>query len=294
MASRVGVVGIVGLGIMGGAIARNLGKAGWQVLGFDIDAERQREAKAAGVTVERDAVSVARASTIIMSLPSAAAALSVAREIAGVNNRLTVVEASTLALEEKLQIKGILDEGGHVALDCPLSGTGAQAQTGDLVVFASGDSAAIEQLKPLFAGFSREAHDLGEYGNGSRMKFVANLLVAINNVASAEAMVLAQKAGLDLHQVVKLVGAGAAQSRIFDLRAPMMAENHYEPPTMRMGTWMKDMAVIGKFAAGLGSPTPLFSSTIPIYAAGNGMGLSALDVAAVCTVLEIMSGVQRD
>lgn len=290
-----GVAGVVGLGIMGGAIARNLTKAGWEVFGFDVDSERQREAKAAGVTVVKDTAALAaHAPTIIMSLPSAAAAISVAREIAGEKNRLTVVEASTLALEEKLEIKCILDEGGHVALDCPLSGTGAQAQTGDLVVFASGDAAAIEKLKPLFAGFSREAHDLGEYGNGSRMKFVANLLVAINNVASAEAMVLAQKAGLDLHQVVKLVGAGAAQSRIFDLRAPMMAENHYEPPTMRMGTWMKDMAVIGKFAAGLGSPTPLFSSTIPVYAAGNGMGLGALDVAAVCTVLETMSGIQRD
>ena len=110
-----------------------------------------------------------------------------------------------------------------MALDAPLSGTGAQAQTGDLVVFASGDSATIASLMPMFAGFSREAHDLGAFGNGSRMKFVANLLVAINNVASAEAMVLAEKAGLDLRQVVKLVGAGAAQSRIFDLRAPMMA-----------------------------------------------------------------------
>jgi 3-hydroxyisobutyrate dehydrogenase-like beta-hydroxyacid dehydrogenase len=146
---------------------------------------------------------------------------------------------------------------------------------------------------PLFAGFSREAHDLGAYGNGSRMKFVANLLVAINNVASAEAMVLAEKAGLDLGQVVKLVGAGAAQSRIFDLRAPMMAADHYEPATMRMATWQKDMAVIGQFASALGSPTPLFRAAIPIYDAGNGMGLGALDVAAVLRVFETMSGVKR-
>ena len=125
------------------------------------------------------------------------------------------------------------------------------------------------------------------------MKFVANLLVAINNVASAEAMVLAEKAGLDLRQVVKLVGAGAAQSRIFDLRAPMMADNDYLPATMRLSTWQKDMAVIGAFASALGSPAPLFRATVPIYDAANGMGLGDLDVAAVLSVFETMSGVRR-
>jgi 3-hydroxyisobutyrate dehydrogenase-like beta-hydroxyacid dehydrogenase len=158
------------------------------------------------------------------------------------------------------------------------------------VVFASGDSAAIASLMPMFSGFSREAHDLGAFGNGSRMKFVANLLVAIHNVASAEAMVLAEKAGLDLSQVVKLVGAGAAQSRIFGLRAPMMAEDNYLPATMRLSTWKKDMDVIGQFAYALGAPTPLFNATVPVYAAGLGLGLGDEDVAAVCTVLETMSG----
>lgn len=289
-----GTAGVVGLGIMGGAMARNLAKAGWRVVGFDIDAGARKVAAEAGVTLAESAAAVAAAApTIIMSLPSTAAAHAVARELAGAREKRVIVETSTLALEDKEEIRRALEAGGHVALDCPLSGTGAQAQTGDLVVYASGDSAAIASLMPMFAGFSREAHDLGAFGNGSRMKFVANLLVAINNVASAEAMVLAEKAGLDLKQVVKLVSAGAANSRIFELRAPMMAENHYLPATMRMSTWQKDMAVIGKFAAALGAPTPLFSSTIPIYSAGNGMGLGDLDVAATCTVLETMSGVKR-
>ncbi|MFX7824951.1 NAD-binding protein, partial [Acinetobacter baumannii] len=82
-------------------------------------------------------------------------------------------------------------------LDCPLSGTGAQAQTRDLVVFASGEPSAIAALDPLFAGFARKVQVLGPFGDGTKMKFVANLLVAINNVASAEAMVLGMKAGLD-------------------------------------------------------------------------------------------------
>jgi putative dehydrogenase len=290
-----GVVGVVGLGIMGGAMARNLTKAGWEIVGFDVDAGARQKAGEAGVRLAESAGAVAaEAETIITSLPSPAAALAVAGEIAAATARRVVVETSTLSLEDKQKMRRVLEAGGHVALDCPLSGTGAQAASGDLVVYASGDSETLAALMPLFAGFSREAHDVGPFGNGSKMKFVANLLVAIHNVASAEAMVLAEKAGLDLKQVLKLVSAGAANSRIFELRAPMMAENHYEPATMRLSTWQKDMAVIGTFAAALGAPTPLFSSTIPIYSAGNGMGLGDLDVAATCAVLETMSGVRRD
>ncbi len=289
------VAGVVGLGIMGGAMARNLMKAGWRIVGFDIDESARKAAAEAGVTLAESVAAVAaEAPVIIMSLPSPAAAHAVARDLSGVKEKRVIVETSTLALEDKEEIRRTLEAGGHTALDCPLSGTGAQAATGDLVVYASGDPGAIASLMPMFAGFSREAHDLGQYGNGSKMKFVANLLVAIHNVASAEAMVLAEKAGLDLKQVVKLVSAGAANSRIFELRAPMMAENRYLPATMRLSTWQKDMAVIGAFAASLGAPTPLFSSTIPIYSAGNGMGLGDLDVAATCTVLETMSGVSRD
>jgi putative dehydrogenase len=289
-----GVAGVVGLGIMGGAMARNLIKAGWEVVGFDLDATACAAAEEAGVKLAASAAGVAAAAhTIITSLPSPAAALQVAEELAGTAESRVVVETSTLALEDKELIRRRLELGGHTALDCPLSGTGAQAVTGDLVVYASGDPAAIAALMPLFAGFAREAHDLGAFGNGSRMKFVANLLVAIHNVASAEAMVLAEKAGLDLGQVVRLVSAGAARSRIFELRAPMMAEDDYLPATMRLSTWQKDMAVIGAFASGLGAATPLFSSTVPIYNAANGMGLGELDVAATCAVLETMSGVRR-
>ena len=120
-----GVVGVVGLGIMGGAMARNLTKAGWEVVGFDIVAERRSEAEAAGIAGADSAAAVAaRAPTIIMSLPSAAAAHAVARELAGAKERRVVVETSTLSLEDKEEIRRVLEAAGHVALDAPLSGTG--------------------------------------------------------------------------------------------------------------------------------------------------------------------------
>ena len=152
-------------------------------------------------------------------------------------------------------------------LDCPVSGTGSQARTGDLVIYASGDSKAIGRIKPMFAGFSRKTYDVGEFGDGSRMKYVANLLVAINNVASAEAMVMGMKAGLDPKVIFEMISNGAGNSRVFELRAPMMVKNDYTDVTMKCSVWQKDMDVIGAFARKIKVPTPLFSATLPVYAA---------------------------
>jgi putative dehydrogenase len=109
---------------------------------------------------------------------------------------------------------------GSIALDCTLSGTGAQAKTGDLAVYAGGDEKVIEQLRPMFAAFTRQLHYVGEYGNGTKTKYVANLLVAIHNVSTAEAMVLGIKAGLDPHRLVELISSGAGNSRMFEMRPP--------------------------------------------------------------------------
>jgi 3-hydroxyisobutyrate dehydrogenase-like beta-hydroxyacid dehydrogenase len=135
--------------------------------------------------------------------------------------------------------------------------------------------------------------NLGAYGNGTKMKYVANLLVAINNVATAEAMVLGMKAGLDPHQIIETVSSGAGNSRVFELRAPMMADDTYLPATMRVRTWKKDMAVIGAFASELNCPTPLFTATNTFYDAAMNLGLAEADTAAVCAVYERMAGVER-
>ena len=285
-------VGIIGLGTMGGAMARNLVAAGWQVLGYDIDAARGAELAASGVDVRTDVADLARAaSALLFSLPSPAASLASAQAVAASGaERRVVIEASTLTLKDKLAVEAVLRAAGHVALDCPISGTGAQARTGDLVIYASGDAQSIEASHPLFAGFSRAVHDVGAFGNGSKMKFVANMLVAIHNVASAEAMVLGVKAGLDARQVVDLVASGAGTSRVFELRAPMMAERNYQPASMKMELWQKDMAIISQYATELGCPTPLLSATMPIYAAAMANGHAADDTAAVCAVLEAMAG----
>jgi putative dehydrogenase len=281
-------VGIVGLGIMGGAIARNLVERGWRVLGFDTDASRRAELALADVAIANDVAQLARDAPVIMtSLPSPAAVVAVAQAIAdaGPPPRI-VVELSTLAIADKLRFEAVLKTAGHIALDCPLSGTGAQAKNRDLIVYASGDSSAIARCMTLFSDFAKQSSDLGKFGNGSRMKFVANHLVAIHNVATAEAMILAQRAGLDPKMVVDMVGPGAGGSRMFQMRAPMMVEGVYEPATMKVSTWKKDMAIIAEFAEDVGCATPLFSMTQPVYSEAMAMGLGDQDTAAVFEVLK--------
>src|SRR5262249_4964161 len=157
-----------------------------------IEKARCEEAKAAGVEIAADAAAVAgKATNILVSLPKPEALGATVQAIADAKlPRRVIAELSTFSLDDKTQAQEQLRAAGHTMLDCPLSGTGAQARNKDLVVYASGDGQAIQGLMPVFADFARQAHDLGAFGNGMKMKFVANLLVAIHNVASAEAMVL--------------------------------------------------------------------------------------------------------
>jgi 3-hydroxyisobutyrate dehydrogenase-like beta-hydroxyacid dehydrogenase len=289
-----GTVGVVGLGNMGGAFARHLAAAGWRVLGFDIDARRKRAAARTGVEITPVETLAAVAPVIILSLPNPRALDATVAAIARQEpSAKIVVEASTFTLEDKERAETVLRKAGHVMLDCPVSGTGAQAAVKDIVIYASGDAEAIAKTRRMFSDFSRATYDVGAFGNGSRMKYVANLLVTIHNVAAAEAMVLGIKSGLDPQMIYDFVRTGAGTSRVFELRGPMMVQDRYDDASMTIKLYHKDIAVIEDHAAKLGVPVPLFSASIPLYSAALSMGYGEQDTAAVCRVLQTMAGVAR-
>jgi 3-hydroxyisobutyrate dehydrogenase-like beta-hydroxyacid dehydrogenase len=283
-------VGVIGLGIMGSAMSANLVKAGFDVRGFDIVATRRAALKRAGGK-PATSLSGIKAPILITSLPSAEALHDVCEKLSG-RNRI-VVETSTLPIDEKVKAREALKRKGITLLDCPLSGTGAQARVKDLVVYASGERKAFAKAKSIFPGFSRANYYLGEFGNGSRMKFVANLMVAIHNVSAAEAFVLGMKAGLHPKEIFEVAGDGAGTSRMFQVRGPQMVKGRYGDATMKVEVWQKDMKIIGEFAAALGVPTPLFNASAAIYNAAMAQGFAKDDTAAVCAVLERMAGLRR-
>jgi L-threonate 2-dehydrogenase len=270
-------------------MSANLVRAGFEVEGCDIVSSRRAALRRAGGRPVNSASRI-NAPVVITSLPSADALHAVCREL---KRRCIVVETSTLPIDEKVKARDTLKRKGITLLDCPLSGTGAQARVKDLVVYASGDRKAFAKAQPVFPGFSRASYYLGKFGNGSRMKFVANLLVAIHNVSASEAFVLGMKAGLSPKTIFQVAGDGAGTSRMFQVRGPQMVRGRYRDATMKVEVWQKDMKIIGEFAAALGAPTPLFNASAALYNAAMALGYAREDTASVCAVLERMAGLRR-
>ena len=288
-------VGVIGLGIMGSAMSANLVKAGFSVIGYDTVAARRKALASAGGRPARSAKDIGRRTPLIItSLPSALALAEVSAELAAAGHAgQIVIETSTLPIEVKQAAKKRLALRGITLLDCPLSGTGAQARTRDLVVLASGGSSAYRKCIPVFEGFARAHYLIGPFGDGSKMKFIANLLVAIHNVAAAEAMVLGMKSGLDPAQVLKVISNGAGTSRMLEVRGPMMVKGDYSDATMKVAIWQKDMKIIGEYARSIDCPTPLFLASAPFYTAAMAMGRGDEDTGSVCAVLEEMARTGR-
>ena len=288
-------VGMIGLGIMGSAMASNLVKAGFRVVGYDVVPKARGAHRRAGGVVARSNTDVARrAPIVITSLPSADALAAVVEEIAKSRRRdLIVVETSTLPLDVKHAAERRLARARVTMLDCPLSGTGAQARAKDLLVYASGPRAAYRQCTAIFDGFARGHYYVGRFGNGSKTKYIANLLVAIHNVAAAEALVLAKKAGLDAAATLRVVADGAGGSRMLQVRGPSIVKDDYSDAMIKLTLWQKDMKIIGEFARDLDCPTPLFATTAPLYNAAIATGHGEHDTAAVGAVLAAMAGLAR-
>ena len=283
---------VVGLGIMGSAIAQHLLDAGCEVLGHDVDAARLRELEDRGGTALGSAREAAeRADVVLTSLPGNGPALEVCRELAaGAREGLVVVETSTLPHGVKESCRELIVAAGGELLDCPLSGTGAQARVRDVVVYGSGDETAFERVRGVLETFSRSVRHLGPFGSGSTMKLVANLLVAVHNAATAEAFALGEAAGLDPQQIYDTIRDGAGNSVIFEKRGQLMVDRAYRPATAKISMFVKDTGLIAEFADGLGLGLPVLEATRPLYDRAVEQGLADADAAAL---LETLTGEDR-
>jgi len=262
--------GVIGLGIMGGSFARNILDAGFSVVGYDIvESNVSALVEAGGQAASSVRELATQVDVIITSLPSTSSFHEVMTGEYGISSAerkgLIVVECSTLKVEDKQKAHDALHAVDTILLDAPVSGTGSQAITRDLSVYVSGEILASIQCQPILDAIANHTFYVGEFGNGSKMKFVANVLVSIHN----------------------------GNSRIFELRGPMMVENDYSNATMKMDVWQKDLQVISEFAVQHNCPIPLFSESRKVYDIGMEMGLDKLDTASVCQVLEQVAGVDR-
>jgi 3-hydroxyisobutyrate dehydrogenase-like beta-hydroxyacid dehydrogenase len=176
-------------------------------------------------------------------------------------------------------------------LDAPISGTGPQALSKDIAIFASGDRADFDRARDTLSHLARSVRYVGAFGAGSKMKYIANLLVAIHIVGAAEAIVLGEKAGLDPAVLVEVLADSAATSRMLEVRGPSMAAGTFSTPMMKVDVFQKDLEIIANFAKQFKCPVPLFSASVPLYTAAAAQGMGLQDTAAVVAVLRQLGGI---
>ena len=294
MTTAPATVGVIGLGNMGLPMAGHLLAAGFGILGYDVRPEAAAAlAEAGGVPAASPAGAAAGAQTVITSLPTVDAL----REVVGgeqglasaTQDGLILIETSTLPIAAKAEAARALGRPGAVVLDCPLSGTASQMRAADIAVYASGDPAAIKRSHDVLAAFSRVQHEVGAFGNGMRMKMVANHLVAVHHTAAAEALLLAGRAGLDPALALRALSDGAGSSRMLEIRGPMMIEGDFSPANVALEVFQKDIDLIGDLARTVRCPLPLFSAAAQLHLAAMAQDRLGEDPACVFAVLEQMT-----
>ncbi len=296
-------IGVIGLGIMGGMMAEALCAAGYPVVGYDPVASARARLRKAGGRALASATEVAAAADVVITSLAKATVLEdvVAKMVAGIGKSkrdkkrapLVVIETSTLTIADKERAQLALALAGAQTLDCPISGTAVRMKEGAWTIFASGPQPAFKRVKPVLDVFTKNVQFVGDYGNGTKMKFIANHLVAIYNVAVGETMTFARKMKLDPQQVWDLFSSSPVLGNgVFKLRGKLMVEQNYLPATMKVEVWQKDMQVIGDMAKSVDCPLPLFTTCAPIYTTAMAQGLSQHDTASVCEVLGRMAGLK--
>lgn len=279
------IIGSIGLGAMGGSYAFHLLNNGYKVLGLDPDIKNSDIfSKNGGIIVNNISNLLEKSDVIILSLPTVPIFKGVIKDIVenydGTKSKI-LIDMNTISLEDKLSAKNQLNKLNIEMIDAPVSGTGAQAKTKDLVIMSSGSRESISLCEKIFLSFSRENIFVGEFGNGIKFKILANLLVTVHNTATAEALLLGQKAGLDESLIYKVLNAGAAASVMLDKRMPLMISKNYEPATASMTIFLKDIDVIRQFLKNNNTHSPTFEAAAKVYDQAKLNIPSTYDTAAV-------------
>jgi L-threonate 2-dehydrogenase len=281
-------VGVIGLGKMGLPIAQNLMERGFTVVGYRRSGTG--ELVAHGGTGATSPAEVAAASDVLLSiLPDLEALREVVEGPRGTLTRLrpgTIhVEMSTLDVDAKAAVRDRVRERGGDLLDCPIGGTPAMVRPRAATSFVSGEPASVELVREVLDAISGPWVYTGAFGTGARLKYVANLLVAVHTVATAEAMLLARRSGLDLELVQRALDDSIASSAIWQRRGPLVRERRWTPAPGPIETLHHILEQIEEQAEAAGCELPLFAVAKRLYDKALADGWGDLDIAAVHDLL---------
>ena len=289
MAPAADHVGVVGLGLMGSAIARRLIAGDIRVTGFDLAPAARDDAAKAGVQVADDAGAVlAVCDVVVLSLPTSEIVERVLADAdAKLRPGLVILDTTTgdpdqmAALGERLAARGVY------YLDATIAANSAQIAAGEanIVAMVGGDAAAFAACEPVLHHFAGRAFHLGPCGTGGRMKLVTNLMLGLSRAVLAEALTFAGKCGLDRRAALEILRAGNAYSRVMDTKGEKMLTGEFSPQG-RLSQHLKDVRLILELGARTGAPLPLSDLHRALLEACERAGLGAMDNSAVIRAFE--------
>jgi 3-hydroxyisobutyrate dehydrogenase-like beta-hydroxyacid dehydrogenase len=281
-------IGFIGVGKIGLPISQNLINSGRRVVGYRRSSLDEFK-KIGGVPAQSAADVGAQADIVFSCLPSTDALDDVVQGPRGLVQTARagqiVVELGSHPVPDKKRQLAALGEKGVTFIDGEVSGTPGMVQAKKGVVYLSGDAAACETIEPVVAGFADSCLYFGAFGAASRVKLVNNLLVALNIAATAEAMALGLKAGVDVPLMIKAIATGSGGSTQFGIRAPWMAERRFLPAQGTVPALQHYFDLIGEFAGSVGVATPMLDCAAGLYQRFVDMGFGELDVAAMVDVI---------
>jgi len=287
-------IAIIGVGLLGSAVASRLLTGGFAVTGYDSRPEQLKALRPRGLEAAssvKEAVTGADAVfTILPSLETVEAAV-VGRGgiLASLARPGTVIQMSTISPTLTRRLAEAAASAGLGFLDTPMSGTSAMVERGDCTIFAGGDAALVEFCRPVLAAIGKRTTHVGPVGSASLAKLATNLLVALNTAALAEALVLGVKGGLAPQALLDILKDSAGASKMVDVRGPLMVDHRFEPQ-MKVELFLKDFRLMLEEGQRLGVALPLTGLAQQLCTATVAAGRGGEDLAVLITTLEWMAG----
>ena len=293
-------LGIVGLGVLGSAITQYLLENGFHIDGYDISQTALTQLSQFSNFHPCTSVSdvFSKQQVIILCLPSAASLEAIISELPSSASppadQQLLIELSTLPVDAKLAA-AVTAMDKHIRMvDSPVSGNRIVALQGKLSAYLSGAEEDIQIAKPFLEAFCQKVTEVGEFGNGSKMKLIGNILNLVHNSVTAEVMVLGMKVGLQPELIHNAISGTFSSSAVFEGRGKLMVDNDYAIEGMNFSAPIKDSEFITKLAKDNYVPLPIYQVALQYYLAAMAQGYQDLDAAAVCAVIEKNTNLKRE
>jgi 3-hydroxyisobutyrate dehydrogenase-like beta-hydroxyacid dehydrogenase len=287
-------IGIIGMGLLGSAVAARLLKGRFAVTGYDTRPEQITAITAQGLSGAASIAAVAASADAVFTiLPSLQ---SVEETILGAGGLIetappgcTLIQMSTISPDLTRRLGAVAAAKNLGFLDAPMSGTSAMVERGDCAIFVAGDRTRVDACQPLFDAIAKKTVYVGAVGMASLAKLATNLLVGLNTAALAEAFVLATKGGLAPAALLEILKGSAADSKMLEVRGPLMVSHRFDAQ-MKIDLFLKDFKLMLEEGLRLGVPLPLTSITQQLATATAVAGRGEEDLAAIITTIERLAG----